>query len=360
MSLSRESLTRVPKPLRCTSLHQTILADSPSAHASSLPCETPNNSILNDTNDGTGSAYSSSSDDASMDSEYFFADQKAESPGYLDMRRNSAVTEKRQRRASSGNHLKHKQRGLSLSYTSPKTTAHAINEVVTRRESSLDTLGVHKSPEAERASFLAELPDAIARARKVHYRRDALLPKTKSFNRVQLSLKEDSAPFESDLKKEATLASILKSKAMGSQAEDDIDQLDKAMGGAYARDKLVLAVAADPLKIPHPGKRQQMGQLSISPSFCDDTLFTMEDVNTSSPTNMDLGSKPPPHDVGNPSDVKARSSRTSRPNKRKNEDSRYEPYITLNKRRAVSPSPASPLGSPNVKGSIFRIENLTL
>lgn len=353
MNIPGEPLTRVTKPLRCTSLHQTILASSPSANANSLSNDSPLMSAVNDSDDEADSESSDSSDNESTKSDMALDEPRNEGHEFLDLRRNSNTHDKRHRRASSGTSLKFKQKVLSLAYTSPSTTAHAINEVFTRRESFADTLNVSKSPEADRAHFLAELPDAIARARKVHYRRDALLPKTKSFNRVQNSLKEDSAPFETDVKKEATLAKILQSKNAGEAGDVGIDELHQAMSGSS--DKSVTTLGA-PLMLHQERKTMSTDAIKhpvLTPSNLfdrEEPLFTMEDVPTSS-------SKTSGHSSG--------STRTGRSAKRKNDEAgRYEPYAMsstgTHKRRAISPSPASPLASPNVKGSIFRIENLTL
>lgn len=353
MNIPGEPLTRVTKPLRCTSLHQTILASSPSVNANSLSNDSPLMSAVNDSDDEADSESSDSSDNDSVKSDMALDEPKMEGHGFLDLRRNSNTHDRRHRRASSGTNLKFKQKGLSLAYTSPSTTAHAINEVFTKRESFADTPSESKSPEADRANFLAELPDAIARARKVHYRRDALLPKTKSFNRVQNSLKEDSAPFETDVKKEATLAKILQSKSSGETSDLGIDELHQAMSANSEKSTPALGppltLSTDTMAVTtdtpfHP-------RLTPSNSLDrEETLFTMEDIPTSIPKTAGSSSG---------------TTRTGRSAKRKNEESgRYEPYAmsspVTHKRRAVSPSPASPLGSPGVKGSIFRIENLTL
>lgn len=358
--MSSESLTRVPKPLRCTSLHQTFSAGSPSAATNSLP-DSFLSSMPNELNDDTGSAYSTSSDDASMQSDSEQVLHQARSAGYLDMRRNSSSVEKRQRRtSSSSNNLKLKNPGLSLTYTSPKTTAYAINEVVSRRGPSVTKEAPHEPTDTDRVSFLAELPEAIARARKVHYRRDALLPKTKSFNRVLLSLKEGQAPFETDVKKEATLASILKGKATSDKvlnaSDQHLDQFMSVENKSTILDEPVHDVsrlldcraATDTKSLSARDKREH-------------TLFTMEDINTSIYGKPQTHDKLSPKDQDHTFDSNYRSGRcASRSNKRKNEDSRYGPYMFLSKRRAVSPSPSSPSGSPGVKGSIFRIEDLTL
>ena len=128
----------------------------------------------------------------------------------------------------------------------------------------------------------------IARARKVTYRRDLMTPKTKSFKRVQDSLREDSTPIEAEIKKEATLARILKEKS-------------------------------------------DEGPI-LQPAIQFDNPF--EEV------------------------VEEQGTSAGRA-KRVREEVRYEPYSA--KRRAVSPSPASPLGSPSVaKTSIWRISDLNI
>lgn len=270
INIPSQHLARVSKPLRCTSLHQSILPASPSApfslpseHSTPLNCEDSNDELSDDTDDSLDSVIS--------------CDDAYSSTANFDLRRTSTSNERPKRRHSTSL-AKFKAKGLSLSYTSPSTTA-AINEVNSRRTPI--------SPTNERATFLLELPDAIARARKVHYRRDALLPKTKSFNRVQNSLKEDSQPTESDIQKEMTLARILKRE-------------DKE------------------LKPPIEFEDEK-----------DETVFSIEDIGP------------------------------SRPGKRKSDDLRFEPYGT--KRRAVSPSPGSPLNSPPIKGAtIFSISELKL
>lgn len=219
--------SRLSKPLRCTSLHQSTIPDSPS-------------------NSYTESVI----DENDLDEEE--EEEECQESSIFELRR-------------------------------PSTT---------RRSIASDSI-LASSP--EQASFLAELPGAIARARKVHYRREALVPKTKSFKRVQESLKEDATPFEADIKKEATLARILKQKS------------DEGLPNAP------VPMLAPPLQFENP---------------------------------FDL-------------DMPVEESIPGRTTKRTREDVRYEPYS--HKRRAVSPSPASPLGSPSVaKTSIFRISDLNI
>lgn len=296
-----------------------------------------------------------------MSSQYNVEGEKEDHIAYLDSRRNSNMLEKRLRRTSCTSTAKHKARGLSLTFTSPTTTAHAINEVFSRRESVSDPFSANKSPEANRISFLAELPDAIARARKVHYRRDALLPKTKSFDRVQNTLKEDSAPTESDIKKEATLAQILKGKVAANHDDAALEHLDQAMAGPNLKDPmLAFAKRAEPFANSDAGSLigRKAGD-DIVTSDREEPFFVMEDINAS-PNNhitttvhSELGS-------ADQRGGRSTQNRVSRSTKRKTDESRYEPYMSVTKRRAISPSPGSPLVSPKVKGSIFRIEDLTL
>lgn len=369
-------LTRVTKPLRCTSLHQSILARSPSGKNASLSiCHSPAAS-----NDQGSSSSSSSGDDdddddasksdgSSRDEDMFSDvvntpdDATSGSASYLDLRRHGSFENRHHRRPSSGG-LLNRHKALTLTHASPSTAAHAIKEVHTRRGSKNETADTSGSPEVERANFLAELPDAIARARKVHYRRDALLPKTKSFNRVQNSLKEDNAPFEADIKKEATLAKILKEKAATGTQEDVTSSHIPQDDGHKAEPHGLLESCSFPNMFEHSSDTPPRSNDAHGLSEREDTLFTMEDINTSSPKCLTSPARSHVEgsvaalDSRHPRSSQARSARAS---KRKNEETRYEPYnMSFNKRRAISPSPSSPLGSPNVKGSIFRIEDLTL
>lgn len=360
--MSSERLTRLSKPLRCTSLHQTILAGSPSA-TNVLPIDNLLSPAGHFSDDEESNGSRQSSDAESAISEIAVDETSTPAADSYNLRRNSSVLERRQRRASSGFNLtKFKPKGLSLGYTSLATTAHAINEVFGRRElipTSADN--VAHSPEAERAQFLAELPGAIARARKVHYRRDALLPKTKSFNRVQDSLKEDCHPSESDAKKEAALAMILKTKAVDvMEADVLVDDLNQAMSHSsrlqLERDTSSMSEGALSIDSSHG-----QGERAFRAFEREETLFSMEDINTSVLRSAPCSPSTVPHGAEVITDhLRSNQSRNERRGKRRNEDNRYDPYYST-KRRAISPSPGSPLGSPPVKGaSIFKISDLTL
>lgn len=356
-----DSLTRISKPLRCTSLHHTFLAASPSGRSPSLTCDSPLNSSNLDSDIDELSHSNSSSEDESM---YSYAgtpdDVRLEGSNYLESRRHN-TSEKKHRRTSSSTGSIFKHKVLQVSHASSITAAHAINEVQNRRDNHANTSRADHPTDLDRASFLAELPGAIARARKVHYQRDALLPKTKSFNRVQNSLKEDSAPVEADVKKEATLAKILKEK-LGSPQQAEVPAIARVLYSGDSPQRLAEAVT---FTETNSDIRESIARRLSENLGCEreDTLFTMEDINTCSPKSLTSPGRNVGTDSGCTSDnrhMRANQSRGLRPAKRKNDEGRYEPYtMPVNKRRAVSPSPGSPLGSP-MKGSIFRIEDLSL
>ncbi|ORY81609.1 hypothetical protein BCR37DRAFT_48316 [Protomyces lactucae-debilis] len=219
------------RPLRCTSLHQSISAsaESPATPAASrLSQSAPSDNILE-----PGATFS----DVESDSDRSLSDESIEQDLEINGASDLAVevprlqvrdSRHRRRRLSSASGAKLRSNRLSLAYTSPKTTAEAMS-IFNSRKVLDGTLGSPLESAEHRKNFLAELPSAIAHVRNVNYRRGALLPRPKSFTRVQQSLSEETSPVDTDAQKEAKLANILRGKEHALKAQEDMDSMIEDM-----------------------------------------------------------------------------------------------------------------------------------
>ncbi len=234
------------------------------------------------------------------------------------------------------------------------------------------------SPDRDRHSFLADWPGGIEQIRRVNYRRGALLPKPKSFHRVALSLSEEAAPLETDVRREAALARILKEKDEGlAHGHGHSHGLGIGMG-------IGIGIGIGIGGPGQAGNADRVGVLAGGGGSCgigggpgtgclDDRMDALEeclaasiavgsrsDENDRKATTDEGAMTTTPGSVGSTTFGESREYR-GRSGKRKREargshvcvgltcvatnEERFEPYLTF-KRRAVSPSPNSPPITP--------------
>lgn len=355
------SFKATSRPLRCTSLHQSSLPDQlgdqpgslsrslPRENSLSSPIDTSSEEDSDDFEVGISEGLLSRKESGEVDEHTARSNANASDDANCDTAGAEAGRRRpvRSRRKSSISQLRQRPKGLPFSTL---TTFSAIDAIEEKLIKDAGASSRPVTPEARRATYLAELPAAVEEIRRVSYRRTAMLPKTKSFNRVKASLTEEAAPQETDVRKEARLAEILKSK-LDDGDEPAVDAMADIMEPHCdpARAKELV-----PSLSPSSNERSSSGRahhhsLSTHDSS-DDMIFHMQEI---SPTSGGFV-------VG---DVPLGEMRQQRPAsthaKRKFDDS-FDDCSAI-KRRAVSPSISSPLNSPPVKGGgIFRIEDLTL
>ncbi|BFZ56507.1 hypothetical protein PYCC9005_003554 [Savitreella phatthalungensis] len=380
--MSFKSTTR---PLRCTSLHQSSLPQDlgtelsgslskslqqqESALASPLDSSDEDNS-LSDSSDAQPATcltpLRGSMGDASIQSGSKAADRRAEETRCDPLAAEAGRRRPTSRRTSSISQLSKRPKGLLFSSSTTFSAIDAIQESLRKRSSRSDACSEESISEARRAAVLAELPAAVEEIRRVSYRRTSMLPKPRSFTRVKETLQDESAPVETDARKEARLAAILRGKLgtdtdMASSGDDapttpESNRAGSQIGHLKKHESSDCATGQTVANgVPDEGHSiYVLGAYDNS----DEMIFSMQEL---SPTTTDFGESasaqlaPAYSEVQNQQRYRGGVST----GKRKYSEI-FEPYSAI-KRRAVSPSIVSPLSSPPVKaGSIFRIEDLTL